>query len=265
MQSVGARVSDVTVQDAAEPRTIARGSTFSENGYGVLEAVDGPYDVVATSSIEDPQSAAVYFNDGQHQPHRVQLVGAAKDLNWRPNTRLRRVARSFRVPLRATRRVTPLPGTSLQLSWTRRGGFDLQALRYVWTDRARFRTISILAPGSQPDLIVRDARSPIVVGRFAERPGERRLRVFDVYPGAAPVDLPAPALADAATLTTNEVGDVAYRDGSSLVVLVRQAAGAAAPFVSLSVPAGAGTVPVLALNAAFYTDPNGALRSLQLR
>ncbi len=249
---------DITVLDAQGSRVIAHGSTFDSRGE-LQTVAAGPYDVVADSR---GARAAVYFRDAQGAPQRVDLSGAAPGLPWTPSGALTRVRRSFKVPLRPSRSAVPVSGTPMQLQQDRRGRLELQ--RGVWNNGVvAFATLTRLAPGSRREARVISGPAPVVVGRFADRPSERRLRVFDNDSGVAVVDRPAPSLQEERTVDINDVGDVAYRAGTTITILLRQRG--AEPSVERTVAGSALARPVLAERALYFTDPSGKLAVLKTR
>lgn len=78
--------------------------------------------------------------------------------------------------------------------------------------------VARLVPGSQPEL---RTVGPLILGRFADRPDELRLRLPRRAPGRFAADLPAPAAGiDAATVVDDGRGSIGYLNGSEMVILI---------------------------------------------
>lgn len=240
--------SDVTLADSQGSRVLIPGSVFDPTNGRIERVAADPIDVGASDS------GVVYSRRSSGAVERFQAVGRAADQGWASSPDVRLVQRRFPAPTQAQRRVTPLLGPGAQVYRRSDGSLSLQ-LTFAYGAPA-VQTAAKLAPGSLRE--TRVIGENVVLGRFADDPGQLSVRVFSTGRTGAQLVSSVPAPSGEILSTPYSVGAVAWREGSKLVLQ----SGWAASAWRAEVDAPGARDLALSFDTLYYTDASGTPRAL---
>lgn len=213
----GQRVGQLTVTDADGDHVIEPGSTWTADATTFLSFAP------AASGVRS-FGAGFYYTaaDGSLRRH-LPVGGPASTANWRPTSKVKWKRFTRRVPNRPGIKTTYVGFRELHARaarGTRPASLTLHTPYDESLDRRPHASdlVARLVPGSESEL---QLEGSLVIGRFADRPAELRLRLpIHGRANRFRVDLPAPPSIDRSTATGGD-GDVVYLDGADLVFLIR--------------------------------------------
>lgn len=214
----GRRAGELTVVDSIGKHVIEPGSTWTADAKTFLSVVPAASGVLSFGT-------GFYYTaaDGSLRRH-VPAGGPASTAAWGRTHRVRWRRYAGRVPDRQGVRTTYVGLRELRARAAHAGRPATLTLHAPHGDdqgdgRRTPDLVARLVPGSERELQLQGA---LVIGRFADRPTERRLRLpIQGRANRFAVDLPAPATIDD-TSSDEEGGDIVLLDGTELVFLMRQ-------------------------------------------